>query len=159
MVAGGLVEPLLRGAFNRAHSDVDIEVPMVHLKEVAQAAGTLGYVMTVRLARIKLTVDRNLELYLCVRPSNRLLAWRSRHLRLWRLNARGQLEENRFPSYIDVFPFVLDEKELHLLDGDFHLPLGPAIVREAKLPNGITVPVQDPFYVNALRCAQSQATC
>jgi hypothetical protein len=150
MVVAGLVEPLLRGGFSRGHTDVDIGVPLAHLDELARAASAVGYMMTTRLMRSKWGANRNLELHLHVKPGDRILTLRPRRLRLWRLDARGRLDDNRFPPYVDVFPFVADDKELHILDDDWRLPLGLPIVRAARLPDGVVVPVVDPSYVHAL---------
>jgi hypothetical protein len=156
MVVAGLVEPLLRGAFSRAHSDVDIAVPLAHLDGVARAAVAVGYVMTTRLMRSKLPHDGNLELHLRLEPGGLMLELRPRRLRLWRLDARGEFDENRFPPYVDVFPFVADDKELRILDGGWRLPLGLPIVRAARLADGVEVPVVDPSYVQALRVLRTQ---
>jgi hypothetical protein len=158
MVVAGLVEPLLRGDFSRRHSDMDIAVPLAHVKDVARAAKAAGYVMTTRLMRAKLAPDRDLEMYLQVEPGGRVLGQRPRRLRLWRLDARGRLDETRFPPYIDMFPFVADDKELRVLDGDWRLPLHLPIVRHARLPEGVAVPVEDPSYVHAMHVLRTRPT-
>jgi hypothetical protein len=118
---------------------------------VARAAVAAGYVVTRRVMRYQIAPDRNLELHLQLPPINGLLAWRVRWLRLWRLDSRGQLDGKRFPPYVDLFPFVTDDKEMRILDGNWRLPLSLPILHETRLPSGGLVPVENPSYMHALR--------
>jgi hypothetical protein len=106
--------------------------------------------------RCKLTPERDLELYLRLEPGDWLLTRRPRRLRLWRLDGRGRLDDKRFPPYVEVFAFVTGDREMRILDGDWRLPLHLPIVREARLPEGITVPVEDPSYVQALHVLRAR---
>ena len=74
-------------------------------------------------------------------------------LRLWRLSAAGELDESGFPPYVDVFPYVLEGREMHILDSGRRLPLQQRLAISAALPCGTRVPVEDPCYLEALRTA------
>lgn len=155
MVVSGLVEPLFRGRFARAHSDIDIAVPVESLGAVAAAARRRGFVVTTRVLRTHASRREDLEAHLRVEPS--LLAWRRRHLRLWRLDDDGELDESRFPAYVDVFPYALCPRWMHILDSGQRLPLRLPLSRDVALPGGTTVPVEDPSYVEALQAARRVA--
>jgi hypothetical protein len=149
MVVSGLVEPLMSGRFTRAHGDIDIAVPLPNLGAAVAAVLQSGYVLTTRVLRTHLSSKFDLEAHLRIEPG--LLAWRHRRLRLWRLTADGELDESVFPPYVDVFPFIVEGREMHILDSGRRLPLQRPLMITASLPGGGSVPVEDPCYLEALR--------
>jgi hypothetical protein len=149
MVVSGLVEPLTNGRFTRAHGDIDIAVPLDKLGAAAAAVLRSGYVLTTRVLRTHLCSKFDLELHLRIEPG--FLAWRHLRLRLWRLTADRELDENVFPPYVDVFPYVVEGREIHILDSGHRLPLQCGSAITASLPGGGTVPVEDPCCLEALR--------
>ena len=155
MVVSGLVEPLVRGQFARAHSDIDIAVPVESLASMATSVERCGYVLTTRVLRTHVSASEDLEAHL--RVDAWMLALRRRHLRLWRLDASGDLDESTFPAYVDVFPYALAGDALHILDSGQRLPLHLPISVDVALPGGIVVPVEDPCYLDALRAARRPA--
>jgi len=155
MVVSGLVEPLVNGRFARAHSDIDIAVPLAALRAAAEAARRDGFVLTTRVLRTHATADADLEAHLCIEAST--LPRRARRLRLWRLDASGSLDERRFPAYVDVFPYDIVGDRLHILDSDQWLPIRGALTLQARLPCGCAVPVEHPGYLEALREARRRA--
>lgn len=155
MVVSGLVEPLTNGGFTRAHSDIDIAIPRDHLEAAAAAALRNGFVMTTRVFRTHLNREFDAEGHLRIGPGR--LMRRCRRLRLWRLTADGELDEGLAPSYIDVFPYVLSDRKIWILDGGQQLDVRRPLVITVSLPGGVTVPVEDPYYVEALRLARCQA--
>lgn len=155
MVVSGLVEPLVNGRFARAHSDIDIGVPVAALPAVAVAARGGGFALTTRVLRTHATTGADLEAHLSIDPW--MLARRARRLRLWRLDAAGALDERRFPAYVDVFPYDIVGDRLHILDSDQWLPMRGGLSRRVRLPCGCTVPVEEPSYVDALREARRRA--
>ena len=156
MVVSGLVEPLTNGGFTRAHSDIDIAIPQDNLEAAAVAALRDGYVLTTRIFRTHLTRALDVEGHLRVRPgpSSR----RCRRLRLWRLTADGELDERVVPSYIDVFPYVLSDRKIWILDSGQRLDVRRPLALRVTLPGGATIPVEDPYYVEALRLSRCQGT-
>jgi hypothetical protein len=155
MVVSGLVEPLVNGRFSRAHSDIDIAVPVDSLRSMAEAACAHGYVLTMRVLRTHLTARADLEAHLVVAPW--MLDVRCRHLRLWRCTSRGALDESTFPAYVDVFPYALAGDEMHILDSGQRLPLRAPLWRDVPLPDGARIPVEDPSYLDALKVARRNA--
>lgn len=149
MVVSGLVEPLTRGRFSRAHGDIDIAVPLENMGAVAAAALRSGLVLTTRILRTHVSRRYDLEAHLRIEPG--FLARRHVRLRLWRLDSAGDLDESGFPPYVDVFPYVLEGREMHILDSGRRLPLQQRLAINAALPSGTMVPVEDPCYVEALR--------
>jgi hypothetical protein len=155
MVVSGLVEPLVNGRFVRAHSDIDIAVPVGSLRTMAEAVDRYGYALTTRVLRTHVSARADLEAHLVVEPW--MLAHRCRRLRLWRLTPRGDLDESTFPPYVDVFPYELVGRQLHILDSGQRLPLRAPLWRDVALPDGASVPVEDPSYVEALKAARRLA--
>ena len=155
MVVSGLVEPLVRGRFTRAHSDIDIAVPADALAPLARTGVARGSALTSRALRTHVSPGVDLELHLRIEPW--MLAYRRRHLRLWRLDRDGGLDESRFPAYVDVFPYVIEGREMHILDSGQRLPLREALCQEVALPEGTRVPVELPCYVDALKAARRRA--
>lgn len=149
MVVSGLVEPLVNGRFARAHSDIDIAVPIASLRAAAEAARRRGYALTTRVLRTHATLRSDLEAHLRIEPP--MLRRRHRRLRLWRLDMGGEFDERRFPAYVDVFPYDLVDHRMHILDSGQRLPLRGALWTRIPLPGGVCVPVEDPYYVEALR--------
>lgn len=155
MVVSGLVEPLVNGRFARAHSDIDIAVPVASLRAIAEAANRGGYVLTTRVLRTHVSARIDLEAHLVIAPW--MLDHRCRHLRLWRPTARGDLDETTFPAYVDVFPYALVDHQMHILDSGQRLPLRAPLFVEVPLPDGVRIPVEDPSYLDALRAARRRA--
>ncbi|CAG0996022.1 hypothetical protein BURK1_02541 [Burkholderiales bacterium] len=155
MVVSGLVEPLRCGRFTRAHSDIDIALPLPDLEAAARSVVRSGYALTVRVLRTHVSRAFDLELHLRIAPAS--LRKPRRHLRLWRLTAGGDLDERAFPPYIDVFPYVVADQHLHILDSGQRLAMRCPLAAEVSLPGGATVPVEDPYYLEALRTARRQA--
>lgn len=149
MVVSGLVEPLVNGSFARAHSDIDIAVPIASLPAVAEAACRRGYAFTTRVLRMRATPRCDLEAHLRIGTLG--LRLRHRRLRLWRLDAAGELDERRFPAYVDVFPYDLVDDRMHILESGQRLPLRGTLWIAVALPGGARVPVEHPYYVEALR--------
>jgi len=147
MVVSGLVEPLVNGRFSRTHSDIDIAVPVEHLVEVAAAIVRKGYVLTTRVLRTHLTRTLDLELHLRVEPG--LLRWRTRRLRFWRLTADGELDEKTFPPYVDLFAYILRDRELLVVDNGLRLKFVNRLATTAVLPEGGVVPIEDPSHIKA----------
>ncbi len=155
MVVSGLVEPLTRGRFSRAHGDIDIAVPLENVGAVVAAALRHGLILTTRVLRTHLSREIDLELHLRIEPG--FLARRHVRLRLWRLDTAGELDESGFPPYVDVFPYVLEGREMHILDSGRRVALQHRLWINAALPGGATVPVEDPCYVEALRNCSRRA--
>jgi hypothetical protein len=147
MVVSGLVEPLLSGRFSRAHSDIDIAVPLESLAAAAAAVVRGGCVLTTRVLRTHLNRVYDLELHLRIAPG--FLRWRHRRLRFWRLTIDGELDENNFPPYVDVFPYLLSGRELLVLDTGRRLTFQHRLATTATLPAGGIVPVEDPCHLKA----------
>jgi hypothetical protein len=155
MVVSGLVEPLVRGRFTRAHSDIDIAVPVDAVAPVARAALAGGYAITTRVLRTHVSRDDDVEVHVALAPW--MLAYRCRRLRLWRVRRDGALDESRFPAYVDVFPYALVGREMHILDSGPRLPLADVLCHDVALPGGMRVPVELPLYVEALKAARQRA--
>ncbi|HEY8241938.1 MAG: hypothetical protein ACHQJ7_03985 [Vicinamibacteria bacterium] len=155
MVVSGLVEPLVRGRFTRAHSDIDIAVPVDALVPMARVASARGYALTTRALRTHVSTGVDLELHVRIEPW--MLAHRRRRLRLWRLDRNGRIDESRFPAYVDVFPYVLEGREMHILDSGQRLPLRESLCQDVALPEGTRVPVELPCYVDALKASRRRA--
>lgn len=149
MVVSGLVEPLTKGGFSRAHSDIDIAIPQDCLENAAAALLRAGFVLTTRIFRTHLNRDYDIEAHL--RIGSGPLLQQCRRLRLWRLTVEGDLDETAVPSYIDVFPYVLMERKMWILDGGPPLDIRRPLALKVAIPGGITIPVEDPYYVDALR--------
>ena len=149
MVVSGLVEPLTSGRFTRAHSDIDIAIPREGLDAAAAALLRAGYTLTTRLLRTHLTGDLDVEVHRRARPGP--LLRRCRRLRIWRLTVDGELDERAVPSYVDVFPYVLDGRRIWIPDCGQSLEVRRPLVVQVSLPGGVTIPVEDPYYVEALR--------
>jgi hypothetical protein len=149
MVVSGLVEPLTNGGFTRAHSDIDIAIPQDNLEAAAVAAQRDGFVLTRRVFRTHLTQGLDVEVHMRIDPGP--LMRRCRRLRLWRLTADGDLDERVVPSYIDVFPYVLSDRKIWILDSGQTLDVRRPLAVQVTLPGGATIPVEDPYYVEALR--------
>jgi hypothetical protein len=152
MVVSGLVEPLTSGGFTRAHSDIDIGIPLDKLEAAALAMLRAGFVLTTRIFRTHLNRELDVEAHLRIGPGP--LMRRCRRLRLWRLTDDGELDERIVPSYIDVFPYVLSDRKIWILDGGHRLDVRRPLVVPVSLPGGSTVPVEDPYYVEALRLSR-----
>jgi len=155
MVVSGLVEPLFSGRFARAHSDIDIAVPVDALRALADAVHRHGYVLTMRVLRTHLSTRDDVEAHLVVAPW--MLDHRCRRLRLWRLTPRGDLDETTFPAYVDVFPYALVGQEMHILDSGQRLPLRAPLWHDVSLPGGARIPVEGPSYLDALKAARRRA--
>lgn len=155
MVVSGLVEPLRCGRFTRPHSDIDIAVPLADLEAAARAIIRSGYVLTVRVLRTHVSRAYDLEIHLRVEP--RALRRHRRHLRLWRVGADGNLDERAFPPYVDVFPYVVDQGHMHILDSGQRLELRCPLHAPCTLPGGVDVPVEDPWYLDALRESRARS--
>ena len=155
MVVSGLVEPLVRGSFTRAHSDIDIAVPVDALVPMARVAAANGYALTTRALRTHVSRDLDVEVHVRLAPW--MVAYRCRRLRLWRLGRDGAPDESRFPAYVDVFPYVLDGRALHILDSGQRLPLREQLWHDVALPGGTRVPVELPCYVDALKASRRRA--
>lgn len=149
MVVSGLVEPLTTGAFSRAHSDIDIAVPEDRLDAMVEAASRRGYVVTTRVLRTHASRRFDAELHWRVKPHESTRRWR--HLRLWRPTQGGELDESVVPSYIDVFPYRLSDGEIWILDTGEHLAIRHPLAFPVDIPGGATVPVEDPYLLEALR--------
>jgi len=149
MVVSGLVEPLAKGAFTRAHSDIDIAVPLDRLDAALAAVLNRGYVLTTRVMRTHLSRDFDLEVHLRIVPGPRTR--RCRHLRLWHLTAGGELDESASPSYVDVYPYVLTDREFRILDTGQCVDVRRPLAILVRLPGGATVPVEDPLYLDLVR--------
>jgi hypothetical protein len=154
MVVSGLAEPLTNGGISRAHSDIDIAIPRDALEVASAAALARGFVLTTRIFRTHLSASLDVEAHLRIDAA--AAARRPRHLRLWRFSARGTLDESAVPAYIDVFPYLLSDRKLWILDSGQQLELRRPLVVQASLPDGTKVPVEDPYYVEALRCQRRQ---
>ncbi|HQU48250.1 MAG TPA: hypothetical protein PLM09_03820 [Casimicrobiaceae bacterium] len=155
MVVSGLVEPLRCGRFNRAHSDIDIAVPLADLEAAARAIVAAGFVLTVRVLRTHVSRAYDLEIHLRVEPH--ALRRHRRHLRLWRIRADGDLDERAFPPYVDVFPYVVADGHMHILDSGQRLELRCPLHSPISLPGGVCVPVEDPSYIDALRESRARS--
>jgi hypothetical protein len=152
MVVSGLVEPLTNGGFTRAHSDIDIAIPRDNLEAAAVAALRAGFVLTTRVLRTHLNSEFDVEVHLRASPGPWLR--RCRRLRLWRLTTDSELDESVVPSYVDVFPYVLTGRKIWLVDSGHLLDVRRPLVVQVSLPDGITIPVEDPYYIEALRLAR-----
>jgi hypothetical protein len=147
MVVSGLVEPLLSGRFSRPHGDIDIAVPVEHVEGAAAAVVRKGFILTTRVLRTHLGPRYDIEAHLRIAPG--MLRWRYRRLRFWRLNADGELDESAFPPYVDLFPYILKERELLVVDTGWRLRFQNQLATSAMLPAGVTVPVEDPSHIKA----------
>lgn len=152
MVVSGLVEPLTRGAFTRAHSDIDIAIPQDGLDAAATALLRAGFALTVRVLRTHLSRELDVEVHRSTGPGP--LLRRSKRLRLWRLTADGDLDERAVPSYVDVFPYVLSGRSIRILDCNQSLDVRRPLIVHVSLRGGVTIPVEDPYYVEALRLSR-----
>ena len=108
-----------------------LAVDCCHSLIVVYRPSHLGYVLTTRVLRTHLSKRFDLEVHLRIEPG--ILARRHLRLRLWRLTADGELDESDFPAYVDVFPYVLDGRDMHILDKGHRLPLQCGLAITASL--------------------------
>ena len=122
---------------------------------LALAIVAAGFVLTVRVLRTHVSRAYDLEIHLRVEPH--ALRRHRRHLRLWRIRADGDLDERAFPPYVDVFPYVVADGHMHILDSGQRLELRCPLHSPISLPGGVCVPVEDPSYIDALRESRARS--